>query len=474
MAADWIPAFAGMTGTFVAPAPPPVAPAPPFVAPAPPFVAPAPPFVAPAPPFVAPAKAGAQADRNVWMPAFAGMTGDVVAPVPPFVAPAKAGAQLWCLSLLLLLLCLAAPAVAQSLDQQKSGVVKITSQTDDLRRTGTGFVVRVEKDAAFILTASHVVEGDNKPRVEFFARRNSAVPAEVLRIEGGDPRGLALLVVRGKESVPPDLQALPVAGPERLVGGEPVTVIGFPQGGGAWAVLRASVVSQEGRELTLDGSIGEGNSGGPVLREGRVIGVVTTVGGGGGFGRALPATLIRLVLDGWGVTLADVPASAAQTASSDAPQSPRRSGASGDPSDPEQSPPRHSGESRNPPGPSGAANPNSGLGQASVIRAVCESMQTGGGMRITLYGEAAGPEGSTVRVMLVRDGKEIVRANPACGDWKSCVRQKGGPEKTDWTVRSMIFPPAPTDVNVYVQDAVRGNADNAYARVSAETRCLLQ
>ncbi|MCW5623085.1 MAG: trypsin-like peptidase domain-containing protein, partial [Burkholderiales bacterium] len=207
----------------------------------------------------------------------------------------------------LLALVLQATARAQSLEVQKAGVVRITAQAEGLRRTGTGFIVRLEADAAFILTASHVVEGDSKPGVEFFTRRNSVIAAEVVRIEGGDPRGLALLVVRGKEKLPAGLRALPVASSTSLSGGEPVIVIGFPQGGGSWAVLRANVVSLEGRELTLDGSIGEGNSGGPVLLGERVIGMVTTVGGGGGFGRALPASLVRLVLEGWGVPLASAP-----------------------------------------------------------------------------------------------------------------------------------------------------------------------
>lgn len=359
-----------------------------------------------------------------------------------------------CVWLLAYVLVLGVPAQAQSLDTQKAGVVRITSQLDDLRRSGTGFIVRLESDAAFILTAAHVVEGDNKPRIEFFTRRNTTVPAEVLRIEGGDPRGLALLVVRGRDKLPPDLKALPLAETESVGGGESVTVIGFPQGGGAWAVLRANVVSHEGREITLDGSIGEGNSGGPVLREGRVIGVVTTVGGGGGFGRAAPATLVRLVLDGWGVQLAErqetsKPSDRSATQSRDTPASIDTPASASD-------------------------NPNAGKGQASVIRVLCDRMQSATGYRITLYGEAQGPVGATVRVMLVRDGKEISRANPTCGAWKSCVRPAGGPEKTDWTVRSMIFPPAPTDFTVYVQDAVRGNAGNAYARVSAETGCLLQ
>ena len=364
-----------------------------------------------------------------------------------------------CLFLLALFLVSTAPALAQSLDAQKAGVVRIASQRDDLRRTGTGFIVRLEKDAAFILTASHVVEGDNKPRVEFFTRRNSTVSAEVLRIEGGDPRGLALLVVRGKENLPQDLQALPMATSESLSGGEPVVVIGFPQGGGSWAVLRASVVSQEGRELTLDGSIGEGNSGGPVLRDGRVIGVVTTVGGGGGFGRALPAALVRLVLDGWGVKPADA-ASSRGTAAAPKPAEPAVPAASSASKPPETA------------GGEGVPNPNAGQGQVRVVRARCERLQSATGFRISLYGEGEGPEGATVKVSLFRDGKEITRPRLTCRAWKSCIRAAGDPQKTDWTVSTMIFPPVPTDATISIQDAVRGNIDNAFGQASVELGCL--
>lgn len=205
--------------------------------------------------------------------------------------------------LALVLLAVVLPAWAQSIDRQKAGVVKLTSQVEGTRSTGTGFIVRLEPDAAYILTASHVVEGDGQPQVEFFTRRNATVRAETVRLEGGDPRGLALLVVRGRDNLPAGIAALPIAQGEELSGGEAVTVIGFPQGGGSWAVLRANIVSREGRDLTLDGSIAEGNSGGPVLMGDSVVGVVTSVGGAGKFGRAAPAALVRLVLDSWGVKL---------------------------------------------------------------------------------------------------------------------------------------------------------------------------
>ena len=197
------------------------------------------------------------------------------------------------------LLSAARPLRAESLDRERAGVVKVTATVDGKRKTGTGFIVRLEQGAAYILTASHVVEGDNRPESEFFTRRNVTSRAETVRIEGDDPRGLALLLVRGKDNLPPGLVALPLASGTSLSGGEEVTAIGFPQGGGPWAVVRANVVSRVGRDLTLGGSIDEGNSGGPILIDGSVAGVV--MGVDGKFARAIPAAIARLVLDGWGL-----------------------------------------------------------------------------------------------------------------------------------------------------------------------------
>jgi hypothetical protein len=207
-------------------------------------------------------------------------------------------------------------SLAESLDREKAGVVKVTASVDGKRKTGTGFIVRLEPDAAYILTASHVVEGDNRPEIEFFTRRNVTSRAETSRIEGDDPRGLALLVVRGKDSLPQGLVALPLASGSALSGGEDVTAIGFPQGGGPWAVVRANVVSRIGRDLTLGGSIDEGNSGGPILVDGRVVGVV--MGVDGKFGRAIPVAIASLVLDGWGVQASQSDRTPERSASSSA------------------------------------------------------------------------------------------------------------------------------------------------------------
>jgi hypothetical protein len=327
--------------------------------------------------------------------------------------------------------------------QLNAAVGRVVSPADGVRRTGSGFVVRVEPDVVFIVTASHVVEGDKHPRVEFFTRRNTSIPAETVRLEGGDPRGLALLAVRGKENIPAGLVALTISTGNDLRGGEPVTVIGFPQGGGSWAVLHAGIVSLEGRELTLDGNIGEGNSGGPVLQGTNVVGVVTTVGGTGGFGQAVPATVVRLVLTGWGVDARPGSMSTAPPVSGD-----RRSDA-------------------------GKAF-DSSAGSLRIMRALCEKLRSNTAFRITLYGEGRGPQGAVLRASFLRDGKELSRPKTTCGSWKGCQRTEADPEKTDWKIAVMVLAPAPTDAAVALQPAADSGPDQAYALARTQLDCLLQ
>jgi S1-C subfamily serine protease len=93
------------------------------------------------------------------------------------------------------------PASAQNIARLQAGVGKSTAKPPQgTTNVGTGFIVRVDRDVAYIVTASHVVAGDQYPRVEFFTKRNVPISAEVLGLEGDDEvRGLALLVVRGEE-----------------------------------------------------------------------------------------------------------------------------------------------------------------------------------------------------------------------------------------------------------------------------------
>ena len=187
---------------------------------------------------------------------------------------------------------------AEVLDQYKAAVVKITATVDGKRRTGTGFIFKLDAEGAHILTASHVVEGDPEPQVEFFSGEHSSLKAQVRKIEGGDSRGLALMTVSAKQNLPSDLLTLPIEPTILLQAGDEVITIGFPVGGGAWALSKATINGREGRDLILTGAMDEGSSGGPLLKGGKVVGIVNELLNQ--FVHATPATVIQLTLEGWG------------------------------------------------------------------------------------------------------------------------------------------------------------------------------
>lgn len=193
-------------------------------------------------------------------------------------------------------------ASAQDIETLRAGVVKISSVSEGKRKTGAGFIVRLEPSIAYVVTAAHVVEGDPAPQVEFFTRQNVPVKAEVRKIEGGDLQGLALVVIRGQENLPPGLVSLKLGTSVQLKGGgDQVSAIGFPGGVASWGVLRVNVVSLEGRNIVLSKDLEEGNSGGPVIKDNQVVGLV--IGLNQGFGLAVPASIVRTVLTNWGVSL---------------------------------------------------------------------------------------------------------------------------------------------------------------------------
>ncbi len=184
----------------------------------------------------------------------------------------------------------------------KNGIVKITATTfEGMDKVGTGFIVQFTQDIAYIVTASHVVEGDKQPGVEFFTRRNAPVTASVVGLEGGDPKGLAVLLVRGAENLPPGLSALPLAPSLQLKDGDEITVIGFPRLVGPWSVITGNIVSRKGRDIIFDGAIDEGNSGGPMIKKDQVTGLVTEVSQP--YGYATPASSVQLFWEGWGVEI---------------------------------------------------------------------------------------------------------------------------------------------------------------------------
>lgn len=191
-------------------------------------------------------------------------------------------------------------SVAQTIEELKAGVVKITSRVGGQERVGTGFVVKLEEDAAYIVTASHVVEGDAEPLVTFYPKPTQSFTSRILGLEGANPQGLAALIV--EDNLPNNVKSLTLDKTVDFAGTEEIIVIGFPRlAGSAWMVTRATLGGKKGSTLTFTGSVNEGNSGGPLLLTGKVVGVITE--SQGSFGHAIPSMMAQFALEGWGVNV---------------------------------------------------------------------------------------------------------------------------------------------------------------------------
>lgn len=190
---------------------------------------------------------------------------------------------------------------AQDIEDLKTGVVKITAEVEGRQKIGTGFVIHLEEGAVYVLTASHVVEGAREIEMEFFPRRYREIPAEVIQIESGDPRGLALLLA--EDDIPSDLTVLALGTADDLSGGDPVITIGFPRISGVpWAVITGNIIGKVGKGISFSGPVEKGNSGGPLIAKGQVIGIVTEVIEP--YAYAVSATIARYLLEeAWGIRL---------------------------------------------------------------------------------------------------------------------------------------------------------------------------
>ncbi|NGZ60430.1 MAG: hypothetical protein CV081_08005 [Nitrospira sp. LK265] len=190
---------------------------------------------------------------------------------------------------------------AQDIERLKSGVVRITATEGNKTKVGTGFVVKLDSEVVYIVTAAHVVSGDPQPRVQFFSRQEGQVRATVKHAEGGDEAtGMALLTVQGKENIPSGVAALPLATTTSLSGSEDIIVIGHPRGAGDWAIIKGSIASRQGRYVTIDANIDEGNSGGPIMHNSQVVGLI---GGAQRYGKGVTTGTVRDYLEGNGIVV---------------------------------------------------------------------------------------------------------------------------------------------------------------------------
>ena len=227
-------------------------------------------------------------------------------------------ALLVCLTLVLGMSLIHAQEIgAQDIARLQSGVVKITAKPPQgTTNVGTGFIVRLESNAAYIVTAAHVVAGDPNPKVEFFTKQHVQVPAEVLPgAEGGDDvGGLALLLVKGKENLPSGIGALPLASTSLML--EDMVTIGFPLGAGPWHVTKGNIGSRQGRTIYFDPRVDSGNSGGPIIQKGKVVGVVMAARSSG---QGITARSVQDYIEGFGI-MSQERTSAASMATESSPQ----------------------------------------------------------------------------------------------------------------------------------------------------------
>jgi formylglycine-generating enzyme required for sulfatase activity len=196
------------------------------------------------------------------------------------------------------------PAKAEDLQALKAGVVKITTKTGQV---GSGFIVRVEPEMVYIITAAHVIAGDLQPTVEFFSKdlvSGGQGPAKGSVLPGAqvndDLRGLAVVLVRGKEQRPSDVSGVIFESSTQLVsGGERALVIGHPGGGGDWAVVKRDISNRIIHDITLDPAVAPRFSGGPILVNNKVVGMVMS--NMGEFGLGITHKNLLNYLDGIGI-----------------------------------------------------------------------------------------------------------------------------------------------------------------------------
>ena len=186
---------------------------------------------------------------------------------------------------------------AQTAEDYKRSVVRITASDGT---SGSGFVVEVSPEAVFLVSVSHILEnGDASPSVRFEIAPRNSYTAVIEDTEAG-AEGLALL--RVSAPFPSGLAALPAAQGVIEIG-QSIQVVGFPYSmDKRFSMLPGSIASRAGSNIRIAAAVGDGNSGGPVLSNGGVVGIVTR--GGAGLGTATLASIVKIYLEGndvdWG------------------------------------------------------------------------------------------------------------------------------------------------------------------------------
>lgn len=159
---------------------------------------------------------------------------------------------------------------------------------------GSGFVISAD---GYILTNNHVVDGADEIKVKFADGKE--LKGE---LKGSDAKlDLALIKVTSADKLP----VAPLGNSDAIEVGEWVMAIGNPFG--LSETVTAGIVSAKGRVIgsgpyddfiQTDASINPGNSGGPLFNaKGEVVGINTAIiAGGQGIGFAIPVNMAKSII----------------------------------------------------------------------------------------------------------------------------------------------------------------------------------
>ena len=196
------------------------------------------------------------------------------------------------------LLLLFASACMQRLDLAVPALVRISGTRGGTSIRGTGFIVGLDRGKATIATASHVIENVQELEVTFAVNPALSFPAgAVLGLDAGSPNGLAAFQVSGELPEGATALSFDVGRTPQL--GEALFLLGFPQMELAPRITQRVLAARRGTLLLVDQEVGEGFSGGPVLKEGKVVGVVTESDGQTTY--AVNSVVALGSLQGWGL-----------------------------------------------------------------------------------------------------------------------------------------------------------------------------
>jgi regulation of enolase protein 1 (concanavalin A-like superfamily) len=183
--------------------------------------------------------------------------------------------------------------------------------------TGSGFLIRVEGETAYVATNNHVVSAHNGLAGERVSvtvvircgtKAERKLPAEI--VAASPESDLAILRIKGLPDFPAPIDILKETEPIETM---PLYVFGFPfgeslaagRGNPSVVVGKGSVSSirldADGRVsvVLIDGALNPGNSGGPVVdTQGRLVGVVVASIQGANIGFVIPRNHLLAMLVG--------------------------------------------------------------------------------------------------------------------------------------------------------------------------------